>query len=151
MLQLMFIIHSLNKVKHYWKKSCGWQYATNKQTVMFYFLWVFSACYNMCDSGCGFCPVTELSPTNQPAWRQQRQQTMTLTKHSHAFPHHLPSYSPRPGDLQLHRLPTSPRPASQLSSQLLPGNHQHKPISWEEPPKPTVKGGGLPIRLYCTV
>lgn len=31
---------------------------------MFHFLWVPSVCYNMCDSGWGFWPLTALSPTS---------------------------------------------------------------------------------------
>ena len=55
---------------------------------------------------------------NQPAWRQQRQQTVTLTKHFHAVGGKCPLDSPlysaplRPGDLQPHPQQTSPQPAS---------------------------------------
>ena len=85
---------------------------------MLHFLWFFLVCYNMCDSGWGFWPLTGLSPTKptslKAAEAADRDIDKTLPcsgwKMSLRLPPCIPP-TPRPGDLQPHPQQTSPQPA----------------------------------------
>lgn len=83
---------------------------------MFHFLWVFSVCYNMCDSGWGFWPLTGLSPTSGTSLKAaaaDRDIDKTLPCSGRKMsPPTSPHIPPRPGDLQPHPRPTGPQPAS---------------------------------------
>lgn len=115
--------------------------------VMLHFLWFFSVCYNMCDSGWGFWPLTRLSPTKptslKAAEAADRDIDKTLPCSGWKMSPRLPLVFHPPPQTRWSAAPPAADQSttSQMSLQPLPGNHRHKPISWGQQPKPTAGGG----------